>query len=85
VTRNVQGGSLPLLALVQLPPLARRSGPSRCGLAPALRLVHVRPIKADKNEEKTMTIITSALLINALARLVAALARLVTAIRRRRR
>lgn len=46
--------------------------------------VHVTPIKADKNEEKTMTIINIALLINALAKLIAALAEFITANRHRR-
>jgi hypothetical protein len=41
-------------------------------------------MKADKNEETTMTIIDFALLIGALAHLFAALAQLVTAIRHRR-
>ena len=47
---------------------------------------HVRPIKADENEDKTMiTPIDFALLINACARFVAALAKFVTAFHRRRR
>jgi hypothetical protein len=46
--------------------------------------VHVRPIKADENEEKTMTPIDFALLINASARLIAAIGKFVSAFRRRR-
>ncbi len=65
--------------------------PRRCAafpvvlLKPAFDLAHVTPIKADKNEEKTMTNIDFTLLIDALARLVAALATFVIAFRRRRR
>jgi uncharacterized membrane-anchored protein len=44
-----------------------------------------QPMKADKNEEKTMTNIDFTLLIDALARLVAALTTFVIALRRRRR
>ena len=54
-------------------------------LKPAFDLAHVTLIKADKNEEKTMTNIDLTLLIDALARLVAALATFVIALRRRRR
>jgi hypothetical protein len=42
------------------------------------------PIKADENEDKTMTTIDFTLLIDALARLAVALASLVIAFRRRR-
>jgi hypothetical protein len=52
--------------------------------APAFSPVHVRPIKADENEEKTMTPIDFTLLIDALARLAVALATFVIAFRRRR-
>ena len=54
-------------------------------MKPAFDLAHVTLIKADKNEEKTMTNIDLTLLIDALARLVAALATFVIALRRRRR
>jgi uncharacterized membrane-anchored protein len=54
-------------------------------LKPAFDLAHVTPIKADKNEEKTMTNIDFTLLIDALVRLVAALTAFVIALRRRRR
>jgi hypothetical protein len=41
------------LALVQLRPAgAALHGPSRCAFSPAFSPVHVRPIKADENEEK---------------------------------
>jgi hypothetical protein len=53
-------------------------------LAPASIPDHVRPIKADENEEKTMTPIDFALLINASARLIAAIGKFVSAFRRRR-
>ena len=72
------------LALVQLHPAgAAFHGLSRCASSPALIPAHVRPIKADKHEEKTMTPIDFALLINAAARLLAALAKFVTAIRQK--
>jgi hypothetical protein len=74
------------LALVQFrPSCAAFHGLSRCATSPALMSVHVRPIKADENEEKTMTPIDFTLLIDALARLAVALATFVTAYRRRRR
>jgi len=53
-------------------------------LLTGLGSVHVRPIKADENEEKTMTTIEFTLLIDAFARLAAALAVFVAAFRRRR-
>jgi hypothetical protein len=40
-------------------------------------------MKADQNEEKTMTVINFVLLMNALAQFIVALARLIAAIRRR--
>ncbi len=48
-----------------------------------LGIPHVRPIKADENEEKPMSILNCILLVNALARLLSALALLVAALRRR--
>jgi hypothetical protein len=73
------------LALVQLcsvmPALAR---PFPLHLSTGLCLVHVRPIKADENEENTMTIIDFALLTTALARLVTAVLKLITSVRQRR-
>ena len=74
------------LALVQLLPASSAlRGLSRCALLPAFRLAHVRPIKADANEEKTMTTIDFTLLIDALTRLVAALAPFIIALRHHRR
>jgi hypothetical protein len=73
------------LVLVQhLPASAALRGLFRRALKPAFSLAHVTPIKADQNEEKTMTIIDFALLIGALAHFFAALAQLITAIRHRR-
>ena len=73
-------------ALVQLHPASSAlRGLSRCASETGFDLAHVTPIKADKNEEKTMTNIDFTLLIDALARLVAALATFVIAFRRRRR
>ena len=73
------------LALVQLHPASSAlRGLSRSALKPAFGLAHVTPIKADKNEEKTMTIINCALLISALAHLVAAVAKFIAAIRHRK-
>jgi hypothetical protein len=63
--------------------VAALRGLSRSGLGPAFDLAHVLPIKADENEEKPMTTLEFAFLINALARLIAALARIVSAIRRK--
>jgi hypothetical protein len=73
------------LALVQLlPASAALCGLSLSALKPSLSLAHVTPMKADNNEEKTMTTIDFALLIGALAHFFAALAQLVAAIRHRR-
>jgi hypothetical protein len=52
---------------------------------PAFGLAHVTPLGRTINEEKSMTIINFALLLNAIAQLVAALATFITTIRRRRR
>jgi hypothetical protein len=58
VTVLAGGGQRPrllasALALVQLRPAgAAFHGPSRCAPLPARSPVHVRPIKADENEEK---------------------------------
>jgi hypothetical protein len=45
---------------------------------------YLLPIKADKNKEKTMTMINLALLINGIAHLAAAFAKFVTTVRHRR-
>jgi hypothetical protein len=50
-------------------------------LIPAFNLAHVTPIKADRIEEKTMTIINIALLLNALASLISALATFIASFR----
>jgi hypothetical protein len=51
---------------------------------PALIPNHARPIKPDESENKSMTLIDFALLINASARLVGAIAKFVYTYRRRR-
>jgi hypothetical protein len=74
------------LVFVQLRPASSAlRGLSRCALTPAFSPVHVRPIKANENEENTMTTIEFTLLIDALARFVAVLATFVIALRRHRR
>jgi len=73
------------LVFVQLRPASSAlRGLSSFALIPAFNLGHVRPIKADENEEKTMTTADFTLLIDALTRLVAALATVVIALRRHR-
>jgi len=47
-------------------------------------LAHVRPMKADEQEEKSMTTFEFALLINALARLITAAGQFIRNWRRRR-
>jgi hypothetical protein len=84
VIQNVQGGLLPPLSLVQLPPLPGAARPFPFCPAPAFNLAHVTPIQADKMRRKTMKIITVALLINAIAELIAAFAKFINAIRHRK-
>jgi len=69
--------------LCSFPAGAAHGGLSRCCQS-RLFLNHVTPMKADKNEENSMTIIDFALMLNGTARLVAAVAMLISAIRRRR-
>jgi hypothetical protein len=84
VFHNVQGCLLPRCACAASPRSPALRGLSRSVLPPAFNLAHVTPIKADKNEEKTMNIINIALLLNAIAQLIAAFAKFINAIRHRR-
>jgi hypothetical protein len=72
------------VACAALPRILALRGLSRSAPKPAFYLAHGMPMKARKNEEKTMTTIDLALLIDALAHFFAALAQLVTAIRHRK-
>jgi hypothetical protein len=71
--------------LCSFPRFSALRGLFRSALIPAFNLAHVTSIKADRNEEKTMTFITFALLLNAFANLFAALAKIIETFYHRRR
>jgi hypothetical protein len=69
---------------VQLRPAARRCGLARSALKTGSWFRSCHANQGGQNEEKTMKIITIALLINAIAELVAAFAKFINAIRHRK-
>ena len=84
MTQNVQGCLLPRFACATSPRFIGAARPFPFCPATGFCLAHVTPIKADKNEEKTMTILNLALLLNAIAQLIAAFAKFISAIRHRK-
>ncbi len=81
---SVQGCSLPRWCLCSFAPHGGAGATFPAALLHRLSPCYVRPIKADEQTEKTMTIIIFILPINTLKRFGKALAKIIGAMRRRR-